>query len=265
LTRDDASTTRIVVTLVGPMIVAVTAYLSRELIGPKTEQLWVRAREISEALKAEGFIYATGAPPYGDGEVAPLTLNAKLSQLTEDAAAFAPLPSADEERVRKYPHEPMAEAAYVALRVQSQIRWHEDGGRGYHKKLEALRLGSLLLGLASVVLGVVAGALDSASLNVWIAVVSTAVATLTAYAYAGRYEFLASSYFDTAARLEKRLRSRRLEKDGPEAFARFVLDCEAILAGQNRSWNQKLFQRTETAGASTQVTEPKDAPTASPR
>lgn len=263
LTKADASAMRMLVTLVGPVIVAGTAFLSRELIGPKTEQLWVRAREISEALKAEGFIYATGAPPYGDLDAAPLALNAKLTQLTEEVAAFAPLPAVDEERVRRYPHQPRDEAEYVAERVQDQIGWHERKGRGHHKKLEHLRLGSLLLGFASVVLGVFAGALDSASLNVWIAVVSTAVATLTSYAYASRYEFLASSYFDTAARLEKRLRARQLEKHGGhEAFARFVLDCETVLAGQNRSWSQTMLKRTETADASTQVSEPKDAPIA---
>lgn len=264
LTKDDASAMRIVVTLIGPVIVAGTAFLSRELIGPKTEQLWVRAREISEALKAEGFIYVTGAPPYGDPEAAPLALDAKLTQLTEDRAAFAPLPAVDEERVRKSRH-PMNEEGYVVARVQSQISWHENDGQRYHKQLEHLRLGSLLLGLTSVVLGVLAGALDIASLNVWVAVVSTAIATLTSYAYASRYEFLASSYFDTAARLEKRLRTRRLEKHGgPEAFARFVLDCEAILAGQNRSWSQKLLKRPETTDASTPVSEPKDAPIAGP-
>ena len=259
LTEADSSAPRFLITLIGPLIVAGTAYWTRELIGPKKVELWVRAREISEALKAEGFIYVTGAPPYGDSTTAPAALHAKVAQLTEEQVAFAPLPEADNERLKQYPHQPTDEATYVARRVEGQSRWHEKEARIYHQKLEYCRKGTLFLGFVSVILGGIAGAIDSAGLNVWIAVVSTAIATLASFAYANRYEFLVSSYCDTAARLVKRLRARQLEEPGAqEGFARFVLDCETILAGQNRSWSQKLTEAPPSA-ASAQTTASKGA------
>src|SRR5207253_1135839 len=78
----------------GAALVAISAFLTRELLGPKSERSWITARSIAESLKTEGYIYATGAPPYGELAAAPTRLLDRMAELTASGSEIGALPDA---------------------------------------------------------------------------------------------------------------------------------------------------------------------------
>src|SRR5262245_1515955 len=193
--------------LAGPLIVAVAAALTRELRSGTTDQQWAKARGIAEALKAQGYLFASGAPPYSDEQTAPQQLATAMNEMTSTAAnELGPLPPAAQGLEQKHPHDVIDEQAYITRRVQPQADFHERGALDNRNKLQRWRTVGLLLAVVAAALGVIAGVQKNASINVWVAVVSTAIATLTSFIYAGRFEFFAATYFATATKLRGRLR-----------------------------------------------------------
>lgn len=230
--------------IAGPVLVAVSAVLTRDLLGPKSEQSWIKARGVSEDLKAEAYVYAAGAPPYGDREAAPADLLARADALADKATNIGRLDDADPDIEKTYPHHPLSIDDYVAQRVSGQIDWHRAGARDNGDRLRRWRNRGIALAVVSAGFGVAAGARQAATLNVWVAVVSTAIATVTTFVYVNRFEFLAASYFATSQRLQDLINRWRVARDhGIEQGGRFVLDCEAVLAAQNRSWRDELSKR----------------------
>lgn len=231
-----------VLTVLGPMLVTGAALLTREILGPKQGHQWIAAREISEALKAEGYIFAAAAPPYSDITAAPPLLAARVDELTAGAQTAVPLPPPVDTPAR--PQQPLTTADYISQRVEDQCKIHIVGARGYARRLKGWRGVAIVLMLVSAGLGVIAGLTKQAAVNVWVAVVSTAIATVTAYVAASRLEFLTATYAATTERLEALVRRWRAKQAPTRAEAdRFVLDCEAVLAAQNRTWIDELSKR----------------------
>jgi hypothetical protein len=93
------------------------------------------------------------------------------------------------------------------------------------------------IGLVLGVIAIAFGALGSTGRTAgWVAVISTITASIAAYAYANRYQYLVISYQATAKRLELLLtRWQTSEKtdSGTEARNRFILDCEEAISIEN--------------------------------
>jgi len=231
--------------MVGPVLVAASTFLTHSLLGPKTEQQWVKARLLSEALKAEGYIYAAAAPPYSDPVAAPAQLAKKIAALVQEYGGPAALPDADLSRVSARPHDLLDLTGYVERRLKDQLKEHEKGAKKHASELGRWRLLTGALSLLAVVLGVIAGT-KLVSINVWVAVVSTAIASATAYVHATRLEFLAASYAKTAERLDNLRIAFTASPPTGDAQARFILDCEAELAAQNRVWSDELTKKPPT-------------------
>ncbi|HEX3481327.1 MAG TPA: DUF4231 domain-containing protein [Kofleriaceae bacterium] len=257
-TPDEWTVLQYVLAVAGPVIVAVAALLTREILGPKSEHKWIKAREISESLKSEGFIFAVGAPPYSDPKTAPRLLAAKMNELAPAAGpdGLGPLPAAtvngprtDEPASSKKPpgpkpHEPLTLDEYIDRRVNAQCTYHDGEARRFAGALARWQGVAIALMAVSAALGIIAGFGKQASFNVWVAVVSTALATVTAYVTASRLEFLAATYAATSERLQS-LVTNWQAKDNTAAAERdrFILDCEAVLAAQNRTWADELSKR----------------------
>jgi hypothetical protein len=234
-----------VVAVTGPVIVAVAAVLTREILGPKGEQKWIKAREVGEALEAEGYIFAVGAPPYSDPTTAPNVLAAKMEELIPAVGVdgIGPLPAANANGADK-PDAPLNVDEYIDRRVKPQCEFHDAGARMYAGKLARWQAVAIALMAVSAALGIIAGAGKQASINVWVAVVSTALATVTAYVTASRFEFLAATYAATSERLQSLVRRWQARQDATTAEKdRFILDCEAVLSAQNRTWADELSKR----------------------
>jgi hypothetical protein len=187
-----------VLTIAGPLLVTCSAVLTRELLGPKSEQAWIKARGISEDLKAEGYIYAAGAPPYGEKDTAPQSLATRIAALTEKADDIGLLDDGDPDIETKHPHQPLSTEEYIERRMSRQIDYYVTDARRNGDRLRLWRGVGVALAVVSAALGVIAGVQKAISINVWVAVISTAMATVTAFVYISRFEFLAASYFATS-------------------------------------------------------------------
>ncbi|HKE96813.1 MAG TPA: SLATT domain-containing protein, partial [Povalibacter sp.] len=178
-------------------------------------------------------------------QTAPQQLATAVNEMTATAAnELGPLPPAAQGLEQKHPHDVIDEQAYITRRVQPQADFHERGALDNRNKLQRWRTVGLLLAVVAAALGVIAGVQKNASINVWVAVVSTAIATLTSFIYAGRFEFFAATYFATATKLRGRLRIWQAAADKSRAeLDRFILEIEAILATQNQGWVSELSKR----------------------
>jgi Protein of unknown function (DUF4231) len=45
------------------ILIVIATYLGQEILKPDQKRLWIRARSLAEALKAETFLFRTGAAP----------------------------------------------------------------------------------------------------------------------------------------------------------------------------------------------------------
>ena len=238
-----------VVSLMAAAMVTTSAFLTKNLLGPKQDEEWVTARTIAEELKAEGYIYAAAAPPYGDGAV-PLALHNRRLELEHKGRALLPVVALPEaERRQRHPHERIDVEQYLALRVNQQIKFHAEKARGYKGKLDVFRKVGMALGAAAVIVGLLAArSAQHAPINVFLGVITTTVAMLQAFVMGQRYEYLASSYAATASNLDDLRRRWRLATDKPASLGqRIVLDSEALLAAQNRTWSEKFTKSVADA------------------
>src|SRR5215471_13858914 len=170
--------------ILGPLLVTIAGIMARTLLGPKNEQGWVKARVIAESLKAEGFIYAAGAPPYLDRDAAPQELAKKIDDLTANAGDMGPLPDPNPDAAKKHPSEPLSVQDYIDQRAKEQVQYLRKTARENDKKLGFWRIASIALTVVSAGLAAIAGVWPDAAVNAWVGVVSTALATITTFVYA---------------------------------------------------------------------------------
>jgi hypothetical protein len=232
--------------IAGPGIVAICAVLTRELLGPKREKAWPRARTVAEALKAQGYLYAAGTPPYPDRDKAPALLTKAINELTTgDPLLDIPLEPVTKLNGR-HPTARLTIQEYIDRRAKKQRDHYLTGAVENRAKLRTWRWISLTLAVAATGLGVIAGVTKSGATNVWIAVLTTATATLTSFLFVSQYEFLAASYLETSQKLKLRLTQWDAETIKNEVEAqRLILDCESIIASQNHSWARELSVRDD--------------------
>lgn len=115
------------------------------------------------------------------------------------------------------------------------MRLHHVNERMKRNKNIGLSLGAIAIGLGALGLtGWTAG---------WIAVIATITASITAFAYAGRYQYLIISYQTTANKLE-RLRALweskgKVDNDTKERN-KFICECEAVISIENSAWMAEI-------------------------
>jgi len=100
----------------------------------------------------------------------------------------------------------------------------------------------LFLGVLAVILGALGATGWTAG---WIAVISTITASVAAYAYAGRYQYLIISYQATGDKLE-RLRALWKAKGKTDADKdernKFIIECEEVISIENSAWMAELIK-----------------------
>lgn len=233
--------------LAGGILLGLAAFFSREVLSPERESRWVRSRAAAEAFKREGYMLAAKAPPY-DGPITGASLErgkgilASVGDMQEE-------PVAEEKRTEGMPGCPVSVDEYLASRLEEQMKYYRRRAGEHTVVVGRIRNLTVLLGAVAVVLGVLGGAA-----TVWLAVITTVTASLAAYLYANRLQYLAVSYLATARNLEA-LRagwrtSGKTEADTAERN-QFILDCEGILSAENNSWLTEWARKDNApAGAS---------------
>ena len=225
----------------GGALLAVTAFLTRELLGPEREGRWLRARAAAEAFKREGYLLAAGAPPY-DGPLTRALLEggrgilAGVGDLQEETVP-------EESRLRGMPPCPLSADEYVERRLDDQIKFYRRRAGEHGVVVGRVRALTVVLGVAAFVLG----ALGGGAAGVWVVVVTTVTASLASYIYANRLQYLIGSYTAAARNLDAlRVGWQTFGAESDEAERdRFILDCEAVLSAENQSWIAEWARKPE--------------------
>jgi multisubunit Na+/H+ antiporter MnhG subunit len=216
------------------------AYFGKELVTPEQERQWIRSRSIAEALKSQVYMFLTGTTPYNTDDKGG-RLSKEAEQLLESVRDLPHESISEQEKVKGLPSRIVTVQDYINERVDDQINgFYRPRSKEYARKIEKFKTIGLLLGVIAIVLGALGSTGWTAG---WVAVISTVTASIAAYAYAGRYQYLIISYQATANRLEL-LRTRweasgKTDKDFQERN-QFILDCEEAISIENGAWMAEL-------------------------
>jgi SMODS and SLOG-associating 2TM effector domain 1/Protein of unknown function (DUF4231) len=214
---------------------AVVPVIRGARLGKDRIEGWTRARSASEALKAEAYFYLTSTAPYDqdrDGEL--LKQAAAIVRQVEDlAGATVGTPDADKPLPNVHDVN-----SYLRLRVQPQIdNYYRPQAAKQQQRLSLFRGIEFTLSVLAALLGAIAATARMDSVGVWVAVVTTVGAAITAHIAAARYEHLVISYLSTARQLRSLLRSWEGRSDKTaKAAGKLVRDCEDVISRENESW-----------------------------
>jgi hypothetical protein len=198
---------------------------------------------VSEALKAEVFLYLCGAGRY-TGDDRERMLEAEVRRLEHESGDLQRHADGVEPGCRPLPAVRDI-GSYLEERVRrSQLEaYYEPGARKFYRRLRALKVVEVSLALCAAVLAALAAV--SADVGAWAAVVTTAGGAVAAYTAAQRYEFQWIEYSRTASEL-RRLLERRTSVDGQELSGpELAVTCEDVISVQNQAWMAKWGDETD--------------------
>lgn len=222
--------------------IALAAFFSKEILSPERERRWVRARSMAEALKAETYLFRTGVPPYDTPDAA-TRLVERVDDLLKAVGDEQAVTLLTEQRKKGLPQGTLSVGEYIEERVNDQIdNFYRPRAREYETLMARGRAVSIILGALAAVLGVVGATEWTAG---WIAVITTVMASIAAYLYAGRYQYLIVSYQATAKQLES-LKRRWMASGGhdedPARRSQFIQKCEGAISIENSAWMSKWLE-----------------------
>jgi hypothetical protein len=197
---------------------------------------WTRARSASEALKAEAYLYLTRTPPYDkenrESELLKQT-DRLLGQVGDLAGETVGMPDADKPLPDVHDTD-----SYLQIRVRPQItKYYQPQAAKQQQRLSMFRAIEFTLSVLAALLGAIAATARMNSVGVWVAVVTTVGAAITAHIAAARYEHLVISYLSTARQLRSLLQGWESRSDKTaEGAGRLVRDCEDVISRENESW-----------------------------
>ncbi|ANW17466.1 DUF4231 domain-containing protein [Streptomyces clavuligerus] len=209
--------------------------------GPARLSDWIRARAVSEALKAEVYICLAGAGPYQDREHAPTLLAERAHGFRTDATDLIRHTAGRTPRNRPLP--PVTDTdSYVEHRLRRQIdTYYRPKADVMHARVERVSRVELVFGLLGAALAAAAGALAADRLAAWVAVVASLSIGVTAHGIAQRYAYQHLEFLRTAEQLERLL--AEWAADGAatgaptaEAATALVTECEHAISIQNEAW-----------------------------
>ena len=232
---------------VAAAVVAALVTVVQARNGIEQVRAWTRARSVSEAIKAEVFLYVTRVGRYG-GEDREQRLDAEVQRLEHEVDDLAPAAAGVQPAVRSLPDVHDLET-YLDVRVKdSQIeKYYAPNARRLARRLRLAR--NCRAGLTIAAAGLAALATVSSNVAAWAAVVTAAAAAVSAHVAAERYEYLLVEYSRTASEL-RRLVSRRTAADGsPLSGPDLIQHCEEVISIQNQAWMAKLGTPDERPSA----------------
>ncbi|MEV4008979.1 DUF4231 domain-containing protein [Nonomuraea angiospora] len=205
--------------------------LARRGSSPAATQAWTRMRAVSEAIKADIYLWLAGAAPF-DGTAPDAVLRERFDRrlgavgdLQRHTLGIVPA-----ERALPAVSGP---ESYFAIRVDRQIEeYFRPEALRARRRLKRLRVGEMVVGVMGALLAG-ASAFGLGGTAVWVGVVTTAAAALTAHLTATRLEFLYLEYSRTAGEAG-RLRAQATAP-GTDLLA-LVSRCEEVFAVQNDGW-----------------------------
>ncbi|WP_165945344.1 DUF4231 domain-containing protein [Micromonospora sp. KC723] len=220
----------------GAVALALVPVVRVTRLGRARIEAWTRVRSASEALKAQVYLFLTGAQPY-DGPDRGRRLRTFAAAVADDVADLAgmtlgaPDPDTPVPAVDDVDH-------YLTHRLRPQIAgYYRAGAARQQRRLNRFRTAEFGIAAAGAALGAVAATTGAAGVGVWVSAVTVVGASITAHISAARYEHLVVSYLATARRLCALLEEWEAAPDrSPAAAAAFVRACEEAISRENESW-----------------------------
>jgi hypothetical protein len=227
----------------GVFALLAVAVLSRKFLQPDETRKWQRSRCVSEGIKSEIYAYRAGAAPYV-GEHALEQLRTKVGNIVDWARDMA-----GEVDVGPMPQPlppPLNEELYLQRRVGRQIeRYYEYATNSARR---ALLFHWIQIGLVVLTAGLGAAVTIFSTyevvLGAWIAVLTTMVGGVAAYAAGSRYELRATTALAAVHELQDLVEEWRASgKSAPSAeWSGFVRACEEVISADTRGWMAKIDQ-----------------------
>ena len=197
---------------------------------------------MAEALKAEIFLFRTGATPY-DVPDAAIKLMERVKKLLGTVTDVQSVTLSSEEQRQSLPEGPLSIGEYLKERLDDQIdRFYKPRVRQYDRRMKLWRNVNLALGAVAAILGVL-----GKTTGAWVAVITTITTSVAAYLFANRYQYLIISYQATARKLEALKYEWSVQgapEQDPEKRNRFLLDCEAAISIENNGWMAKWVEKS---------------------
>ncbi|MEM6636151.1 MAG: DUF4231 domain-containing protein [Pseudomonadota bacterium] len=230
----DAEVFRRILAGTAATMLTVTTFLTQRFLSQGSIELHVTARQASEALKREAFLFATGAGPYAKTETRDDALADALTRVQNTVTAVAGYEKSAQPR-GSIPTGSLNVSDYMTERVVKQIAYYDGQADKMQEPANKLRLAELVLSLLAVVItGYAAaterGVFDVAALT---AVITTFTSTIIAHLKATRYEELIASYRDTANRLGN-VAARGQTKRWP--VDKLATAIEDVIQSETHSW-----------------------------
>ena len=222
--------------------IGLATYFGKEIVNPYQEKNWIRSRSMAEALKTEIYLFLSNTTPY-DTDSKPEVLIKKTEELLKQVEDLPTEVISEEQKQKDMPTEDLTVDGYIQKRVNDQINnFYIQRSNELKQKMERNKNIGLSLGVIAVILGVLGATGWTAG---WIAVISTITASVAAYAYAGRYQYLIISYQTTADKLE-RLRTSWKVKGKTDADKeernKFIIECEEVISIENSAWMAEMIK-----------------------
>jgi hypothetical protein len=222
--------------LAATVMLAIVPVIRQARLGDDNIEAWTRARFASEGLKAETYLYLTRNPPY-DGPDRDVVLSRETDSITRDVDDLARQTLGMPEADMPLPGVSDVES-YLTVRVQPQIdEFYRQGASQQQRRLTLFRSIESALSLSVALLGAIAAVTRLDSVGVWVGVVTTVAAAITAHIAVVRYEHVVISYLATARQLRALLWNWRdgIDRSAPAA-AKLIRDCEDVISRENESW-----------------------------
>ena len=221
--------------------IGLATYFGKELVNPYQEQRWIRSRSMAEALKSEIYLFRSNSPPY-DTDKKPEKLIENVEELLKKVEDLPTEIISEEQKQKGLLTEDLTIEEYIEKRVNDQINnFYRPSSDELKQKMKRNKNIGLSLGVFAIVLGALG--LTTGWTAGWIAVISTIAASITAFAYAGRYQYLIISYQTTANKLEQLCelwKSKGKTDNDTDARNKFIRECEAVISIENSAWMVEL-------------------------
>ncbi|GAA2454618.1 hypothetical protein GCM10010405_43070 [Streptomyces macrosporus] len=205
--------------------------------GPDRVSDWTRLRAVSEALKAESYVYLAGVGAYRGNESGGDLLRERARRFVADGEDLLRYTTGITAVERPLP-EVRDEASYVEQRLRRQLEGYYRPRAAYmHRKVRQHERIELALGGLGAVMAAVAATWDVGQIAAWVAVAASIGVAVTAHALGQRYAYQQLEFTRTAEELERLLERWSTEPElTPEAADRFVAECEHVISAQNEAW-----------------------------
>jgi hypothetical protein len=201
---------------------------------------WTRARSVSEAMKADVYLWLARTGPFVD-DAGVTALGRRVDKLRLDAADLRSACEGIEPAARALPavHDL---ASFFAVRVGGQ---HDDyyvpRVKTIDKRLKWFRVVGVALGAVGAVLGA-AAAVVGASFASWIAVGATVGTAVAAHVAATRYEFQRIEFARTAEELRQIISGADRSGVPERELHRLARRAERVISIENKGWMAKLAE-----------------------